>query len=97
MSDNSILNVIRGVVVSEKAEGAREGGQYVFRVAPDANKALVKRAVELAFKTEVRSVRLCNVVGRKRRFRFMPGWVSGCKKAYVRLAPGKSIEIEGDA
>ena len=93
MSDLKILNTIRGIVVSEKSERIKQGRQYVFRVAPDADKAQVRRAVKVAFSAEVDSVRICNVKPRARRFRFIAGRIAGYKKAYVRLKPGFDIDI----
>ncbi|MGV0005491.1 MAG: 50S ribosomal protein L23 [Candidatus Porifericomitaceae bacterium WSBS_2022_MAG_OTU9] len=95
MTDMKILNIIRGVVVSEKAEACRARGQYVFRVSAKANKPQIKRAVEEAFSTEVLSVTVSNVKSRSHKFRFIPGRISGWKKAYVRLKPGLAIDIEG--
>jgi large subunit ribosomal protein L23 len=62
-------------------------------VARDANKPLVKQAVEKAFKVEVIKVNIINMKGKSRRLgrRELPPhpW----KKAIVTLKPGDSIEF----
>jgi len=63
----------------------------VFEVAVDANKTVVKEAVQTIFKVKVASVRTANFHGKfRRRGRseaYRPDW----KKAYVRLAPGEKM------
>ncbi|WP_353116253.1 50S ribosomal protein L23 [Nitratidesulfovibrio sp.] len=82
-------------LVSEKATFVKDQAQQVvFFVNPRANKIEIKKAVEAAFKVKVTDV---NVVTKKpadkvRQGRVV-GRISGCKKAYVTLAPGEKIEF----
>ncbi|PIE08981.1 MAG: 50S ribosomal protein L23, partial [Rhodobacterales bacterium] len=57
MTDKAALyDVIRKPVVTEKATMASESGAVVFEVAPDANKPLIKEAVETLFGVKVKAV-----------------------------------------
>ena len=80
---------------TEKAARISEASnQLVFRIARDATRHQVKRAVEVIFEVDVDAVRVLNVRGKQGRNRlarqcYHPGW----KKAYVRLAPGFEIDF----
>ena len=67
--------------------------QYVFKVAVDATKLEVKKAVEQLFKVKVDNVTTIKVKGKVKRNRFgfstKPTW----KKAYVRLEQGQEIDF----
>ena len=89
-----LMNVVLAPVVSEKSTFvADKNRQYVFRVADDATKPEIKAAVELMFKTQVRSVTVSNVKGKKRRFGKIEGRKRSWKKAYVCLAEGQEINF----
>ena len=94
-SATALLELLRAPVTTEKAGGRGPRAQYAFRVARSATKPLVKRAVELAFDVKVASVRMVSVRGKQRRFRGVPGWRRGWKKAYVQLEPGGTIDLGG--
>ncbi len=70
-----------------------EQGKYVFEVNLDANKPMVKEAVEKAFKVVVVDVHVMVVKGKKKRY----GWhiTTGPtrKKAIVTLKKGDKIEF----
>ena len=89
-----LMNVVLAPVVSEKSTFvADKNRQYVFRVADHATKPEIKAAVELMFKTQVQSVTVSNVKGKKRRFGRVEGRRRNWKKAYVRLAAGQEINF----
>lgn len=92
MNAERLYTVLKGPHISEKAAMASED-QVVFRVAVDATKLEVKKAVEQLFKVDVQSVRTVNVKGKVKRNRYglasKPDW----KKAYVRLAQGQEIDF----
>jgi large subunit ribosomal protein L23 len=95
-SKERLINILLAPHVSEKsARVAEEGGQYVFRVASDATKPEIKAAVEFMFDVKVRSVRVLNQEGKRKRFGRFEGRRSGVKKAYVRLQEGQAIELGG--
>ena len=68
--------------------------QYVFHVAADATKPEIKAAVELMFKTKVKSVQVANVRGKEKRFGRYVGHRRHWKKAYVSLAQGQEISFQ---
>ena len=89
-----LMTVVLAPVVSEKSTMvADKNRQYVFRVADHATKPQIKAAVELMFKTQVQSVTVSNVKGKKRRFGRVEGRRRNWKKAYVRLAAGQEINF----
>ena len=90
MNQERVFQVLLGPHVSEKAAIVADlNNQYVFRVAPDATKLEVKKAVEQLFKVKVDDVQTLKVKGKVKRnrygFRTRPSW----KKAYVRLEQGQ--------
>jgi large subunit ribosomal protein L23 len=94
MNQERVFQVLLGPHVSEKAAVVADmNNQYVFRVAVDATKLEVKKAVEQLFKVNVSDVQTLNVKGKVKRNRFgfskKPSW----KKAYVRLEQGQDIDF----
>jgi large subunit ribosomal protein L23 len=90
-----LLQILLAPQVSEKSTFVGEkNNQYVFRVADDATKPEIKAAVELMFKTKVRSVQVANVKGKEKRFGRFMGKRRSWKKAYVRLAQGQEINFQ---
>jgi large subunit ribosomal protein L23 len=88
-----LYDVLRRPLITEKSTVLQAEGKYAFEVARDANKPLVKQAVEKAFKVEVTKVNIVNMKGKSRKLgrRELPPhpW----KKAIVTLKPGDSIEF----
>jgi large subunit ribosomal protein L23 len=98
MSQERLMKVLLGPVISEKSTLAADNdGQYVFRVATDATKQEIGRAVELLFEVQVANVRVLNVKGKRKRFGNRSGRRSDWRKAYVRLKPGQDIDFGGGA
>ncbi len=94
MNQERIFKVLLGPHVSEKATVvAEESGQVVFRVAFDATKLEIKRAVEQLFEVKVDSVRVLNVKSKIKKTRFGMGQHDSIRKAYVRLAAGHDIDF----
>lgn len=94
MNQERIYKVLLGPHISEKATVvAEEHGQYVFRVATDATKLEIKKAVEQLFEVSVDAVRTAVVKGKTKRTRFGMGKRSNWKKAYVSLAQGQEIDF----
>lgn len=84
-----LMQVLLAPQVSEKSTFVGEtNNQYVFRVVADATKPEIKAAVELLFKTKVKSVQVTNVKGKEKRFGRFEGRRRNWKKAYVSLMPG---------
>ncbi len=96
VSKERMLSILVAPHVSEKtARAAQEGNQVVFRVRRDATKPEIKAAVEMMFEVKVSNVNVVNAIGKQKRFGQRLGWRSDFKKAYVRLAPGQTIEFSG--
>ena len=92
MNQERIYKVLLGPHVSEKASLVAESGQVVFRVAPDATKPEIKKAVEALFGKKVGSVQVLNVKGKTKRTAHGVGLRKGYRKAYVTLAAGETLE-----
>ncbi len=85
--------VILGAVVTEKSERLKvDTNSYSFRVAVDANKIDVRRAVEQLFKVHVTEVRVMNQRGKLKRMGRFEGRRPSWKKAIVTLKQGDKIE-----
>jgi large subunit ribosomal protein L23 len=67
--------------------------QVVFRVASDATKPEIRRAVEMLFEVDVEDVRVVNIKGKNKRFGQTLGKRSNTRKAYVRLKEGQDIDL----
>ncbi len=89
----NLYEVLRRPLITEKSTELQAQGKYAFEVAEEANKPLIKQAVEKAFKVEVTAVNVMRVPGRRRKLG--RGKVSGpsWKKAIVTLKPGDKIEF----
>ena len=93
MNNERLMKVLLGGVLSEKSANAGGSNQVVFRVATDATKPEIRRAVELMFDVNVEDVHVLNVKGKSKRFGQMQGKRSAWRKAYVRLKEGDSIDF----
>lgn len=94
MNQERLMQVLLGPVISEKATLAADASQqFVFRVARDATKREIGKAVELMFEVQVDQVQVLNVKGKNKRFGGRKGHRSGWRKAYVRLKPGQDIDF----
>lgn len=94
---STIHDVLRRPIITEKSSYlSGDLHQYVFEVAEDASKTLVKDAVETLFDVNVLRVNVINVPAkRSRRWRNRRVLVrrGAYKKAIVTLAPGDTIEV----
>jgi large subunit ribosomal protein L23 len=96
MNQERIMNVLLAPHVSEKATTLGEKqNQVVFKVAVDAKKTEIKKAVEQLFNVEVKNVRTLNMQGKVKNFRQKPGSRKAWKKAYISLAAGQDINFAG--
>ena len=88
-----LYDVIRKPIVTEKSTMASEHNAIVFEVAIDANKPLIKEAVEALFNVKVKSVNTLITKGKKKMFRGRPGRRKDVKKAVVTLEEGNMIDV----
>ena len=86
-------DIIIAPVITEKSMAERQNGVYTFKVAKDADKLEIKRAIEEAFKVSVINVNTLNTKSKRRRVGKYAGRTKTYKKAIVTLAEGSSIEI----
>ncbi|MFC1632885.1 50S ribosomal protein L23 [Patescibacteria group bacterium] len=80
-------------IVSEKSTLLQGANQYMFRVAPQADKISIRQAVQDAYGVSVGQVRIQRVKAKKRRFRYKEGRMRSWKKAIVTLEKGDKIDI----
>ena len=85
-------DVVRNILRTEKGTSQEKDRQYAFRVAPDATKIDIKRAIEEIYKVKVHDVHTLNYGGKRKRVRFKYGYTSAWKKAVVTLKEGQKIE-----
>lgn len=94
---NSIYDVLRRPIITEKSNyQTSKLNQVVFEVAKDANKAMIKEAVETVFDVTVTRVNVINVAAKRSRRpqnRRLLVRKIGYKKAIVTLADGDTIDI----
>ncbi len=94
MNQERLFTVLIAPHVSEKsALNAENNNQYVFKVAMDAKKPEIKKAVESVFDVSVSKVQTSIAKGKTKRFGQKIGRRKDWKKAYVTLAEGSTIEL----
>jgi large subunit ribosomal protein L23 len=98
------VNVLIKPIITEKSTKKGEVADdkqkvYAFRVASDANKLEVKKAVETTYSVKVAGVNTSYNVGKKKVRYTKRGTASGnksaFKKAYVTLQKGETIDFYG--
>ena len=88
-------DVILKPVITEKSMAGMSEKKYTFLVHPEANKTMIKEAVEKMFEgTKVAKVNTMNIDGKKKRRGMTVGKTAKTKKAIVWLTEdSKDIEI----
>lgn len=85
-------DVIKGPLITEKLGQLTQGANITaLKVAVDANKVEIRRAVETIWGVKVERVRTMNFQGKMKRMGRFEGRKPSWKKAYVTLAEGESI------
>jgi large subunit ribosomal protein L23 len=94
---STIYDVLRRPLVTEKSNYQNSDlHQYVFEVAMDATKSLVKDAVETLFDVDVLRVNIVNIPAKRSRrakSRRLLVRRSAYKKAIVSLSPKDTIDV----
>ena len=95
MADIKYYDVILKPVVTEKSMELMSEKKYTFLVHPEANKSMIKEAVEKMFPgTKVASVNTMNLDGKTKRRGMTFGKTAKTKKAVVKLTEdSKEIEV----
>jgi len=87
-------DIILAPVITEKSMMGVAERKYTFKVATDANKIEIAKAVEELFGVDVEKVNTVSVRGRFKRMGRTAGYRPDWKKAIVTLAEGsKTIEF----
>ena len=95
MANVQYYDVIIKPVITEKSMNSMAEKKYTFLVHPDANKTMIKEAVEKMFDgVKVAKVNTMNRHGKNRRRGMIYGKTARTKKAVVQLTEdSKDIEI----
>ena len=95
MANVQYYDVILKPVVTEKSMNIMADKKYTFLVHPEANKSMIKEAVEKMFPgTKVESVNTMNLDGKTKRRGMTFGKTAKTKKAIVKLTEdSKEIEV----
>ena len=94
MANIQYYDVILKPVITEKSMNGMANKEYTFLVHPEANKQMIKDAVEKMFAgAKVERVNTLNCPGKKRRRGMVVGKTAKTKKAIVKLT-AESADIE---
>ena len=86
--------IIKKPVITENSMDQMADRKYTFEVAKDANKTVIKKAVEEVFGVQVEKVTTMRVLGKVKRMGANSGKRPDWKKAIVKLtADSKTIEF----
>ena len=89
-----LTQVLIRPLITEKNNIARETlNVVVFEVHRDANKPMIKAAVEQLFGVRVEDIRTQHKMGKIRRVGKFSGHRADVKKAFVKVAAGQQIEF----
>ncbi len=90
----SYKDILKLAMITEKGSHLQEdNNQYIFKVAVEANKIEIKRAIEELFSVKVKSVRTMNMRGKVKTLGRFSGKRPNWKKAIVTLKEGDSIDL----
>lgn len=90
----SAQDIILKPVITERSMDNLQAGKYTFKVAKNANKSEIKKAVETLFGVKVAKVNTLNVQGHSKRVGRFEGKTADWKKAIVTLTEdSKTIEF----
>lgn len=85
--------IIKPLITEQSMDGIADK-KYAFRVAKDATKPEIARAVEELFGVKVASVNTINMKRKPKRLRYQTGYTAAWKKAIVTLkTDSKTIEF----
>ncbi len=91
------MSTLKRPIVTEKATGLNEKGQYVFEVTRDANKVQIKKDIEALYGVTVTGISTMRTIGKVKSKFSKGGQVSGRrahgKKAVVTVKEGDVIDF----
>lgn len=86
-------DIILKPIITEDSIGRLADGKYTFKVAKNATKVEIAKAVETLFDVKVAKVNTISVKGKQKRMGRYVGFRSDWKKAIVTLQGDKTIEF----
>ena len=86
-------DIIIAPVITEKSMAERQNNVYTFKVVKTATKDEIKKAIEEAFKVNVKSINTLNTKSKRRRVGKYAGKTKTYKKAIVTLKDGSTIDL----
>lgn len=92
---NSVYDIIRRPIITEKTTIQSELRKYGFVVNKTANKAGIKNAIQQIFDVKVDTVHIINCKGKVKKFKGRLGKQNDLKKAIVTLTEGHQIDLTG--
>lgn len=92
---SNLFAVIKGLRLTEKSTiSSEKSNTYVFKVDSKATKLEIEAAITKLLGKKVLKVNTVNYSGKLRqRGQVKPGRDGDWKKAYVKLAPGETIDL----
>lgn len=93
---STVYDIIKRPIVTEKTTAFEGTNQVVFEVSLDANKHMIRDAVERLFDVKVIRVNTAVMQGKRKRFGQHFGKRSNWKKAIVTLQEGQTIDFYGE-
>ena len=86
-------DIILKPIITEDSMERLPDGKYTFKVAKDANKVEIAKAIEELFDVKVAKVNTISVKGKQKRMGRYVGFRPDWKKAIVTLEGEKTIEF----
>ena len=86
-------DLIKKPIITEKGTLLSNNSQIVFSIPMDANKTIVKQAVEKLFGVNVKKINIIISKGKTKRFKGKKGKRKNEKKAIISLEKGQKIDI----
>ena len=86
-------NILREPHLTERATDLMKENKYVFKIASDANKIQVRKAIENLYGVSVTKVNVVNIPRKRIRYGRGFGFKTGYRKAIVTLKEGERIEV----
>lgn len=82
---NHIYDILKKPVLSEKSNLLEEKHKYTFIVQCNANKKVIKKAIENIFKIIVTNINIINIKSKVKKFKGKQGCIQAYKKVIVSV------------
>ena len=93
MKTEILYDIIRFPVMTEKSTMIASQNKYVFKVAMNATKNQIKKAIEVIFNVKVKSINTIRINGKSKIFKRIRGVRNDSKKAIVTLLDNNVIDF----